>query len=1458
MSEDLTVADENDPGRIKLFRRSSTAGLEPWGMVAAATGVDAEANTVTFSGVTSFGQFVLGRSGTPEPVSGTLLSFDGVDDRAHAATNLNLGATDITVEAWVRRGSTDTNDFFFSYGDVGEGRNQGLSMGYRPTNVFAFGFAGGNDLDTPVAYTDTGWHHWAGVYVRSTGERRLYRDGVLVASDVTGEPFEEVDDPELFLGRFFLQANSDFGGDLEELRIWNTARTEAEIREAMHRTLAGTETGLVAYWQFNEATGTTVADVVGGHDLTLQNGTAWAESDVPVAGGVSVTRTEAAGLVDFSAAGVTMNYSSQSGAQVTVTRLGAAPSSLPAGGSVETVLDSQYWIIERDGAGGFDADVTFTVAEDLTGDVAGRLLLFRRDSRDGADAPWEQVGTADSLDAATGTITFRGLTEFSQFVIVRAPAAQAVPGTRLTFDGVDDYVEIPDAPDLAFDRDSSYTVETWVRYTGTGGSGSGDGAIIEKWSGGAASYPFVLRVNRQEPGQVYCAVWDQSTSISSRSRGNLNDGAWHHLACVHDGAKRTLTLYVDGEPQHVVSTASVGSLANTHPIYFGRRGGHLNEWFGGDLEEVRIWRVARTQTDVREAMHRTMTGTEPGLVAYWQLNEGAGTTAADIISGHDGALNGGTAWAASDTPVGGGASASATAALGPVDFAAPGLTITFTANTTADPITVTRLDLDPSDAPGGAALTFLDGRYWVVERFGTGTFTADLTFTVDGLTAGDAADPGRLKLLRRDSRAAGGTWSVVAHGLAADAVAGTVTFPGVTAFSQYAIARGSTPGTLAGSAADFDGTNHLDVGDLGDFGRRLKTATVSFWMKSVSAVPGSIMKVEVDPATPTAPVFAIEANRLLSAGCTGGDGAGATLFYVRDNAGRVLARHITTDLYDGTWHHVAWVLTDASANQMTVYVDGVAQTLNGTCSQSPATFVDWGQPLFLGAASAAGTAEDHAAVSLDQVRFWTRARTDRQVREAMHHPLTGAEPGLVAYWLFDEGTGSTAADFVGGHDGTFAGGDGWTPATMPFGPGVFAQETEANGLIDFAGNRPGGRLPRPQRLCRRRRPDRPDPRESAGRDGHRRVRGRLLAPDPLHRRPLLGRPDLQHDGADGRRRRRTRPDQALPPRRQQRRHLDPLGQCRRGGRGRRHGHLRRRLEERAVRPGPRGGSTGRRRHGPRLRRHRRRRARARPRAAQHLHPRDVDQPAERHRRPRLHRQRPRRQRCRPVQRRLLRRHPAGLPPKPDAPGGPPCHRAAAPGRGRRTHRRVVARDGLPQRRTDRPGHAGRRPRRRRHRRGLDPRRQRNHRRNRRRLLRRLARRGPHLDHRPHRRTDSFVDAPGLWRHRGRAARLLAVQRRHGDDGRRPGGRAGRYARGRHRLGALRRAHRRGRRGHPHRGRRPGGLLGHRPPGRLYRPGRRDGLRQPRRRSAQHRSFRRDALRRAVLGPRSLRHRRVYG
>jgi|GEM_PF-1854127 len=1055
VNEDLTAADAADPGRIKLFTRASTASDEPWGVAASAASVDAAANTATFTGLTSFSQFLIGRSGTPDPSAGTLLDFDGIDDYAVVPDNDGLDLTSYTLETWVRLDAVKPD-----WQPIIIKENQNLTVDQRNyglwiipnTQKLHYAMAE-SDCSTGHSFDAVGdlslgeWHHVATTY--DGANFNLYIDGNLDSSQpLTITPCQGTGPVMFGWGGV---TYSPLDGALEESRIWNMARTETELREGMHRTMSGSETGLVAYWQFNEATGTTAQDVAGGQDAALIGGTAWAASDVPVAGGASVTQTEADGLVDFSAAGVTMDYTSQNGASVTVTRLDDAPSSLPEGGSVETVFDGQYWVFDRVGTGSFNTDVTFTVSEDLSGDTAGRLLLFRRDSRAGSSVPWEQVGAADSLDATAKTITFRGLTAFSQFILVRAPAAQTVPGSLISLDGVDDYVEIPDGPAFAFDTDSSYTAETWVRYSGTGGPSVNDGSILEKWSDGPNGYPFVIRHVRATPGQVYCAAWDQSTNPKSVSnRTNLNDGQWHHLACAHDGVNHTLTLYVDGEPQPDVSTAGMGMTKNTDPIFLGRRGTATQEWFGGDLEETRIWRVARTPTEIRGAMHRTMTGAEPGLVAYWQFNEGSGTTAFDIVGGNDGTLNGGTAWASSDTPVGGGVSASATAAVGTVAFPGTDLSMDFSTNTTNDPLTVTRLDLDPNEVPAGTALTVLGSQYWVVDRFGDGAFDVGLTITVPGLTSADETSPERLKLLRRDSRAAGGTWSVAAHGVTVDAGAGTVTFSDVATFSQFVVARGGIPGTLAGNAASFNFT-YADVGDLGDFGQRLQHATTSFWMMSSATSSGSIMKVDVDPGSPTAPVFSIEANRILSTGCAIGDGAGATTFFVRDNAGKALARYITDDLYDGAWHHVAWVIEDAAANLMTVYIDGVPATLNGTCSQAPGTFVAWQQPLYMGAADNGGTADDAVPVNLDEVRLFTTARTAEEIRARQHGALTGDEEGLVAYWQMDEADGAaTAIDVVGGHDGTFSStASNHITATEPLGPGEFAFDTERSGAVTY-------------------------------------------------------------------------------------------------------------------------------------------------------------------------------------------------------------------------------------------------------------------------------------------------------------------------------------------------------------------------------------------------------------------------
>ena len=46
--------------------------------------------------------------------------------------------------------------------------------------------------------------------------------------------------------------NDNFIGEMADVRIWNTARTAAEIQANYQKQLRGTEPGLAAYWDFTD------------------------------------------------------------------------------------------------------------------------------------------------------------------------------------------------------------------------------------------------------------------------------------------------------------------------------------------------------------------------------------------------------------------------------------------------------------------------------------------------------------------------------------------------------------------------------------------------------------------------------------------------------------------------------------------------------------------------------------------------------------------------------------------------------------------------------------------------------------------------------------------------------------------------------------------------------------------------------------------------------------------------------------------------------------------------------------------------------------------------------------------------------------------------------------------------------------------------------------------------------
>lgn len=57
--------------------------------------------------------------------------------------------------------------------------------------------------------------------------------------------------------------------------------------------------------------------------------------------------------------------------------------------------------------------------------------------------------------------------------------------------------------------------------------------------------------------------------------------------------------------------------------------GTPSQFFAGKLDEIRIWNRALSQTEIRNNMNKQLTGSEPGLVAYYQMNEGENGTCED-------------------------------------------------------------------------------------------------------------------------------------------------------------------------------------------------------------------------------------------------------------------------------------------------------------------------------------------------------------------------------------------------------------------------------------------------------------------------------------------------------------------------------------------------------------------------------------------------------------------------------------------------------------------------------------------------------------------------------------------------------------------------------------------------------------------------------------------------------------
>ncbi|MFL0086197.1 exo-alpha-sialidase [Tenacibaculum maritimum] len=210
--------------------------------------------------------------------SGKFLQLDGVNDFMEVLDHSDLdidSSEDFTVTARIRSNAIGDYYRILSKRDT---NGVGYEMFVRNTNgTFATNLGSTSGTGSGPGYGTTVvqdglWHHVAFVVNRATSTSKIYVDGNLqdtkALSSIATANFANA--TNFTVGK---KSSWFYNGNIDEVRVWSKAMTENDLVSDMTTVLNGSESDLLAAWNFENVTGTSVPDITGnGHTGTLYGG----------------------------------------------------------------------------------------------------------------------------------------------------------------------------------------------------------------------------------------------------------------------------------------------------------------------------------------------------------------------------------------------------------------------------------------------------------------------------------------------------------------------------------------------------------------------------------------------------------------------------------------------------------------------------------------------------------------------------------------------------------------------------------------------------------------------------------------------------------------------------------------------------------------------------------------------------------------------------------------------------------------------------------------------------------------------------------------------------------------------------------------------------------------------------------------------------------------------------------
>ncbi|HEX8453633.1 MAG TPA: LamG-like jellyroll fold domain-containing protein [Longimicrobium sp.] len=306
------------------------------------------------------------------------------------------------------------------------------------------------------------------------------------------------------------------------------------------------------------------------------------------------------------------------------------------------------------------ASASAPFASDVAVPLTARVLDARGKGVPGVTVEWSAssgtVTPAQVVSGADGSVSasWTPATAIGQYTVSATAVTTAGPRSAtfsvaalapraLRFDGVDDYVQVPNSPTIA-PGTGDFTWEIWLKRDRTG---TREDVMTRKDVFADSEHDVAIYFDEFDRVNAFARDHPNSntTIVTSTARVGTD---WTHVAIVRSFA--AFHLYVNGVLQRTGFASFI--LTTNGPLRIGAN--RVNNTgpdgapvfaFAGLVHEVRVWRSARTADQIAEAARGCVARQQFGLIADYRFDEGAGTIVRDASgSGNDGTLRNGPTW----------------------------------------------------------------------------------------------------------------------------------------------------------------------------------------------------------------------------------------------------------------------------------------------------------------------------------------------------------------------------------------------------------------------------------------------------------------------------------------------------------------------------------------------------------------------------------------------------------------------------------------------------------------------------------------------------------------------------------------------------------------------------------------------------------------------------------------------